>query len=593
MPRRRRFTPSAQQIAQLIDVAQGREKADLAIVNARLVDVYTGEILPDYAVATKGERIAYVGTKPSPTIGPDTQVIDASGKALIPGLIDGHTHLMYFFTPYEFMKQVMAGGTTSVITESPELAFIWGYRGTLNYLAALRNQPMKIFITAPPMVTLSPLAEDHAFGPREIGALLRQEGVVGLGECYWLPAVQGTPRLVDIFAEVQRSGKVMEGHAAGARDDKLVAYIASGFSADHEPISEAEIRERLRLGIHVMVRQGSIRKDLGAISQLVKEGVDLRRVGLGTDGIDPKDLLRDGYMESVVQQGIEMGIAPVRAVQMATINIAEHFGLDHLIGGISPGKWADMLIIPSPETIKAQWVISNGQVTARDGKILIPPRKHTFPRWSLNMLKFPRPFTAEDFALRVGAGEGQVKVRVMDWVTDLVTQEAQLDMRMQNGELRADTDRDIIKAAVIERVHRPGTMALGLVRGFKMRKGAFATSAAWDTGAITVVGVDGEDMAQAANRVVELQGGAVVWADGRVLAELPMPLGGFLTLASVEEIARQQDELYRVVGGLGVPFPDPHLSLTVLSCCAIPFLRMNEEGYADVRNHRQVPLLVE
>ncbi|MEE8472276.1 MAG: adenine deaminase C-terminal domain-containing protein [Dehalococcoidia bacterium] len=592
MPRKR-FTPSSQQIAELMEVAQGRKKADLAIVNARLVDVYTGEVLPDYGVAIKGERIAYVGPNPSLAIGPDTQVIDAAGRTLIPGLIDGHTHLMYFFTPYEFMKQVMAGGTTTVITESPELAFIWGYQGTLSYLASLRNQPMKIFITASPMVTLSPLAEAHAFGPKEIRALLRDEGVVGLGECYWLPAVQGHPRLVEIFAEVQRSGKVMEGHAAGARDDKLVAYIAAGFSADHEPISDKEIRERLRLGMHVLVRQGSIRKDLHALSDIVKEGLDLRRVGFGTDGFDPKDMLEGGYMESIVRQGIAMGIAPVTAVQMATLNTAEHFRLDHLIGGISPGKMADMLIIPSLEDIRAEYVISNGQITARDGKILIPPRKYHFPKRSFNSLQFPRRFTAEDFTIRTGKGDGRVKARVMDWITDLVTQEVQLDVRVQGGEIKADTEADILKAAVIERVHRPGTMAMGLVRGFKMDRGAFATSAAWDTGAITVVGVDAEDMAQAVNRVVELQGAAVVWADGRVMAEIPMPLGGFLTLASIEEIAAQQSVLYKAVGDLGVPFPDPHLSLTVLSCCAIPFFRMNEEGYADLRNNEHVPLLVD
>ncbi len=179
-------------------------------------------------------------------------------------------------------------------------------------------------------------------------------------------------------------------------------------------------------------------------------------------------------MENIVRQGIQMGIPPVTAIQMATLNTAEHFRLDHLIGGISPGKLADMVIIPSLEDIRAEYVISNGQVIARDGKVLIPPRKYNFPRQHFNTFKFPRRFTAEDFSIRAGDGDGRVKARVMDWITDLVTQEVQLDVRVQGGEIRADTDADILKAAVIERVHRPGTMAMGLVRGFKMDRGAWS-----------------------------------------------------------------------------------------------------------------------
>lgn len=585
---------SLKAINQLMDVALGKEKADLAVVNTTLVNVYTGELLPNYSVVVKGERIAYVGPKPNAGIGPATQVIDGAGKVLIPGLIDAHTHLVYLFAPWEFVPYAARGGTTALMTETQEITFALGYEGLREYLASLRGQPIKMYATLPPCVTISPTAEEFAIKPPELRRLLNEPNVVGLGESYWAPVViERNPRLLTYFHEALKAGKVVDGHAAGAREEKLQAYVAAGASSCHEPITAPEVIERLRLGLHVPLRQGSIRRDVKAIVPLLKDKVDLRRVTLGSDGVDPKDLARYGYMEWVVQEAIDAGLEPVKAIQMATINAAEHFTLDNVIGGIAPNKYADMVLVPEVGTMKAQVVISNGRVVARNGQLLVPPRVHPYPDWVKRSFKLPRPLVASDFAIRVGEADGAVKVRAMDFVTDLVTREAVEEVPVRKGQIYPDTARDILKGAAIDRNHRAGQMAVALVRGFKMRKGAFASSGSWDCYNLSVIGASEADMATAVNRVVELQGGAVLVVDGKVIREVPLCIGGYISDQPMDVVARQLNELKLGMEDLGCTFPDPHLSLTLLTTAAIPHLRLCEYGLINLRDGKRVDLVVQ
>ena len=584
---------SVKQISELMNVATGKEKADLAVVNANLVNVYTGELLSNYSVAIKGERVAYVGPKVEPSIGPRTQVIDGTGKVLIPGLIDAHTHLIYLFLPSEFVPYAIRGGTTSLITETQEITFSTGYEGCREYIASLRDQPIKMFATLPPLVTISPTSEEFALTPAQIRKLLREPDVVGLGETYWAPAVQGNKRLLAYFSETMKAGKVVEGHSAGARDEKLMAYVAAGVSSCHEPITIQEVVDRLRLGLHVPLRQGSIRKDIRAIVPMLKDGIELRRVMMCTDGVDPKDLARYGYMEWVVQEAIDVGLDPIKAIQMATINAAEHFSLDNIIGGIAPCKYADMVLIPELKSIKAQLVISNGKIIAQNGQILVPPRRHNFPEWTRHTFKLPRPLTTADFAIKVGDEDGKVKVRVIDYVTDLVSREALEEVPVSGGFISPDIGRDLLKCASIDRLYRPGQMAVALVRGFKMKKGAFASSASWDCGSISVIGASEADMALAVNRLAEIQGGAIVASEGKIVHEVPLPIGGFLSELPMDVVANQLNELKRILAAIGCNLQDPHLSLTLLTTAAIPHLRLSEYGLVNLRDGRRVELVVE
>ena len=583
-------TKTPGEMLQLMKVALGEEKADMAIVNANIVNVYTGEILEDHAISVIGKWIAYVGKNVADAIGPKTEVIDAAGQTVIPGLIDGHTHIAWLFTAAEFLRYAIVGGTTTIVTETLEPYPVSGYDGVIDFLESLRDQPIKILATAPAMVSISKAA--RGVSPEDLANLLARDDVIGLGESYWQSILQESEPMLSNFEQTLKAGKTLEGHSAGASDKKLAAYVAAGISSCHEPINAEQVLERLRLGLHILVREGSIRRDLEEIAKIKDIGIDLRRLILSTDGIEPRDLLEKGYMEFVLQKAIDCGFDPIRAVQMSTLNVAEHFSLDSLIGGIAPGRYADLVIIPNDRTIDAKLVVSNGKVIAREGKLIATPRRHTFTAESLNSVRLPGSMKPSDFIINASLDATEVQVRVIHMVTDLVTAELKMKWPATAGELKADANQDVVKVAAIDRTHNPGKMAVGLIKGLGLKSGAMACSASWDASDIIVVGTDDEDMAEAVNRIYKLQGAAVVCERGEILAELPLPIFGIMSELSIEAIAERLTEIKKTVARLGISFPDPLLTLITLTGAAIPYLRICEEGLVNLKDGRTLPLLV-
>ena len=576
---------------QLMKVALGQEKADLAVINARLVNVYTGELLEDQAITVKGKWIAYVGQNANDAIGPQTEVIDAARQTVIPGLIDGHTHIAWMFTAAEFLKYAMAGGTTTVVTESLEPYPVCGYAGVVDFLESLKDQPIKILATAPAMVSISSAA--RGVSQDDLARLLERDDIIGLGESYWQAILQYPENILPQYEQTLLAGKTLEGHSAGAGDKKLAAYVAGGISSCHEPINAEQVLERLRLGLHILVREGSIRRDLADIAKIKDTGIDLRRLILSTDGVEPRDLIEKGYMEFVLQKAIDYGFDPIAAVQMATLNVAEHFSLDSLIGGIAPGRFADMVMIPDIKTIKARLVISSGKVIARDGQPIAAPRKHTFTKESLNSVTLPQDCLPSDFIITAGDGEEEQNVRFINMVTDLVTAELEMPWPVRGGELKSDANQDVIKVAAIDRTHNPGKKAIGLIKGFGLKSGAMACSASWDTSDIIVAGSNDADMAFAVNHIHTLKGGAVVCENKKVLAELPLPIFGIMSDLPIEKIALQLQEIKKAVADLGVLFPDPLLTLITLTGAAIPYLRICEEGLVNLKSGKTLGLIVD
>jgi adenine deaminase len=575
---------------RLMKVSLGEEKADLAVINAKMVNVYTGELLEDQSITVKDKWIAYVGQNAGDSIGPQTEVIDAGGQTVIPGLIDGHTHIAWMFTAAEFLKYAISGGTTTVVTETIEPYPVCGYEGVIDFLESLRDQPIKILATAPAMVSISRTARDMP--PETLAKLLARDDILGLGESYWQAVLQEPAQLLPRFEQALAVGKTLEGHSAGAGDKKLAAYVAGGISSCHEPINAAQVLERLRMGLHIMVREGSIRRDLAEIAKIKDTGIDLRRLILSTDGVEPRDLIEKGYMEFVLRKAIDYGFDPVAAIQMATLNVAEHFSLDGLIGGIAPGRYADLVIIPDVQTIEAQMVISSGKVVAEKGTLLTAPRQHTFTKQSLNSVKLPRDMKASDFIIGTEPTASQVNARIINMVTDLVTAELAMQWPVTDGQINPNIDQDVIKVAAIDRAHNPGKIYVGLIKGFGLKSGAMACSAAWDTSDIIVVGTNDEDMAGAVNRIRSLQGGALVYENGEVLAELPLPVFGIMSDLPLETIVQRLQEIKSAVSDLGVPFPDPLLTLITLTGAAIPYLRICEEGLVNLKDGKTVELFV-
>jgi adenine deaminase len=575
---------NTEEMRSLAAVALGEKEADLVIENADLVNVYTRELLKGYSVAVKGQWIAYAGPEAGHTIGRGTKLIDAEGKVLIPGLVDGHTHILYYAAPQEFLRYAMVGGTTTIITEVMELAFPLGYPGLLECLDIFKNQPIKIYSTAPPSITFSKDAAKRAPTPEQLKELLKREDILGVGEGFWQEVLQKETNYPALAAEALRLRKTVEGHAAGCRSPRLSAYLNYGVSSCHESVSADEVLEKIRFGVCAMIREGSIRKELDAIVKIKDLDLDLRRAALVTDGADPRDLAAKGHLEHVVQRAVDVGFDPILAIQMATLNVAEHFRLDGLVGGIAPGKCADMVLIPDLRTIKAQCVVSNGVVIAQDGKLTVEPRKAAF---TVNRLE-RRHFSSQDFAIRVNS-QGSVKVRVIDQVTDLVTKEAILELPVQNGEIRADARQNIVKASVIS---CEGRVFTGLLRGQGFREGAMATSGAWETFAVVVVGANDGDMAVAANRIYEMGGGIVICSEGRVQAELPLPVAGILSDLKLEEIAGRLNTIQEKAETLGFRFSDAALTLATLTTAAIPFLRLSEDGLMNVKTGRVAEMVI-
>jgi adenine deaminase len=572
-------------------VSLGQEKADLAVINAKVVNVYTGELLEDQSITVKGKWIAYVGQNAQEAIGPETEVIDADRQTIIPGLIDGHTHIAWMFTPAEFLRYAMAGGTTTVVTETLEPYPVCGYAGVVDFLESLQDQPIKILATAPAVVSISSAA--RGISQDDLAKLLARDDIIGLGESYWQSILQYPEDILPQYEQTLLAGKTLEGHSAGAGDKKLAAYVAAGITSCHEPINAEQVLERLRAGLHILVREGSIRRDLAEIAQIKDRGIDLRRLILSTDGIEPRDLIEKGYMEYVLQKAIDYGFDPIAAVQMATLNVAEHFSLDPLIGGIAPGRMADLVMIPHLKTIDARLVISNGKVIARDGKPVSSPREHTFAGESLHSVNLGKVFKSSDFIISAGTDTQTRNVRVINMVTDLVTAEIEIEWPVTAGEIMPDVDQDVIKVAAIDRTHHPGKLTVGLIKGFGMQSGAMACSASWDASDIIVVGTNDRDMAEAVNRIYALQGGAVVCDKKKIVAELPLPVFGIMSELPIEDIAGRLRQIKHAVSRLGVSFPDPLLTLITLTGAAIPYLRICEEGLVNLKDGQTLTLIVD
>jgi len=576
---------------QLIDVALGREKSDLAVVNASLINVYTGEIIDKTAIAAKGKHIAYVGHDIDDMIGPDTKVIDAAGKTVIPGLIDGHTHLVWLYSIPEFLRYAVPGGTTTIVSETMEAYPVAGLSGVLDVLASFRDQPIKILGTAPAMVSTS--RASSGIPSNDLERILKEDNVVGLGESYWQAVLEDPDTYLPEYAETLRHGKRLEGHSAGAKDRKLNAYVACGISSCHEPITAEDVLERIRLGVHVMIREGSIRRDLEAIAEIRQFGVDSRYCILASDGVDPKDLMDRGYMEFILQKAVESGFSPVEAVQMTTLNVAEHFGLAHVIGGVAPGRFADFLIVPNLETFQPELVVSNGNVVAEKGTLLAGAREHRYQERHYRSIRIRRSIEPASFRIPCHGCGSFTRVRVIDMVTDLVSREIQLDVTVREGRITADPTQDLLKVAAMDRNRSPGKRFTGLIRGFGFQRGALAASNAWDTSDIIAVGVTGNDISHAIARIVELQGGAVLSIDGNIAEEIPMPVFGLESELPVAELAERLLRLNRAAAAEGCTLSDPLLSLVALTGAAIPFFRICEEGLVDLKTGKMFGLFVE
>jgi len=562
-------------LARLISVAKGELPADLILANARVVNVFTGEIEPGN-VAICGESIAGVGNYHQAR-----QVLDLRGRYLAPGLINGHTHLESSMLDVgQYARAVVPQGTLTVVTDLHELANVCGLEGIRYVMDYARRLPLELFLMAPSCVPATSLETSGAdLEPETLRQVLRWKGVIGLGEVMNFPGVLGADATVLDKINLAR-GKVVDGHAPGVTGKNLTAYIAAGIYSDHESVSLDEAREKLRQGMYLMIREGSSEKNLDALLPLVTDRT-YKRCLFVVDDRSCVDLLRDGDIDAVVRKAIRGGLDPVRAIQMATINVAECFRLARL-GAVAPGYTADLIIIGELSSLQIDMVFHQGRLVAKEGKPLFPlyqPRGEELTN-TVNI----KPFDREALRL-LASGETEPVIEIVPG--QIITRKRTEKVKVLDGVVMPDIGRDILKLVVVERHKATGNIGLGLVTGFGLKRGAVASSIAHDSHNVIAVGTNDEDIFIAVKEIEKLQGGLVV-ANGKVLASLALPIAGLLSDEPLEVVVDKLERLEQIAKDLGTTLPSPFATLSFLALPVIPELRLTDLGLVDVNEFKLI-----
>jgi adenine deaminase len=551
-------------LAELISVARGETPADLILANARVINVFSGEIEAGN-VAIHGERIAGVGDYRQAK-----KVLDLGGKYIAPGLINGHIHPESSMLDIgQYARAVIPHGTTALVTDLHEIANVRGVEGIKYVLDYAHRLPFDLFLMAPSCVPATPQENAGAsIGAADIRQLLKREECLGLGEVMNFPGVLGGDEAVLKKISLAED-RIVDGHAPGVSGKNLKGYIAAGIYSDHESVSLDEAREKLRQGMTLMIREGSAEKNLEALLPLVTDKTYSRCLFV-VDDRSCIDLLHDGDIDAVVRKAIGLGLEPVRAIQLATINPARYFRRDRL-GGVAPGYMANLIVLSDLPRLEIEMVFYRGKMVAQEGKPLF-----TLPQASKGLTNTIniKPFNIE--ALRLSSSEEAMPV------IEVVPGQIITRKRMEKIRAIPDTSRDILKLVVVERHKATGNIGVGLVSGFGLKKGALASSIAHDSHNIIVVGTSDEDIFAAIKEIERLEGGLVTTAQGRVLASLPLPIAGILSPEPLEVVVGKLEKLERIAAELGTKLVSPFATLSFLALPVIPEIRLTDRGLVEL-----------
>ena len=593
------MTSSAKLTRSLVEVAMGRAHADLVIRNGQWVCVQSGEIIDGTDVAIVNGRVAFVGWDASHTVGKDTVVIDAHGKYLVPGLLDGHMHVESgMVTVTEFVRAVAPRGTTGMFIDPHEIANVFGWKGVKLMVDEAQKQPIHVFVQVPSCVPSAPGFETPGatITPDDVAEALTWPGVIGLGEMMNFPGVANSDaKMLAEMASTHAANKTIGGHYASP-DLGLPfhGYVAGGAEDDHEGTRAEDAIARVRQGMKAMLRYGSAWHDVATqVKAITKNKLDPRRFLLCTDDSHAQTITQEGHMDRVLRHAIAMGLNPMTAIQMCTINTAEHFGLTREMGLIAPGRWADILLVEDLRNFHAEIVVAKGQVIAQKGKWTSELPVVSHPKWVTNSVNLKRELKADDFVLKVEGQKQKVKANVIGVIENQApTRHLTFEMEPVNGEVKADTASDIAKVALVERHKGTGAVTMGLVSGFGLtRKCAIASTVAHDCHQMIVVGTDEASMAAAANSLARSGGGQVVVIDGKVRAQVELQIAGLMSTERAEVVAKKAAAVLEEFVNCGCELNNPNMQLSLLGLVVIPELRISDKGLLDVTTFKFIPVL--
>ena len=581
----------------LAAVAQGRQPAETVITNAKLINVCTGEILSGTDVAVACGRIALVGDAKH-CIGEGTKVIDAGGSYLAPGFLDGHIHVESSMMGVgEYARAVVPHGTVGIYMDPHEICNVLGLEGVKCMIEDSKRTPLKTMVTTPSCVPAVPGFEDtgSSIGPEEIAETMKWDSVVGLGEMMNFPGVLSSDEHThNEIGETLKADKVVTGHYSMPETGKgLNAYIASGVRCCHESTRMEDALEKMRLGMYSMFREGSAWHDLHEVAKSVTEHkVDTRFAVLISDDTHPYTLMTNGHLDHIVRRAVEEGIDAVTAIQMVTINCAQCFRMDQDLGSIAPGKCADLVFIGDLAKINITRVLIDGETVAENGAMTRTFEPYHYPDWAMHSMHVRDAITPESF--RIPADGEEVTVRVIEVIPARVGSfERHVKLAVSDGLVQSDPEQDVLKTAVFERHHETGKVGFGFVKGFGIKCGAMASTVAHDAHNLLVIGTNDEDMAIAANALIQCGGGMTAVQNGKVLGTVPLPIAGLMNDKPLEEMSDIVEKLGKAWQQIGCSMVSPFMTMALISLACLPELRLTDRGLVDCTTFQFVPLFVE
>jgi adenine deaminase len=583
----------------LFEVALGKQMSDKVILNGKVVGVVSGEVFRA-DIAIKGERIALVGDVQK-TIGKGTEIINAKDLYLCPGFIDAHVHIeSSFLLPEEYGRLVIKKGTTAVFSDPHEIAYVLGLRGIQFMLDRGRNSPVKIFGHVTPKLPhlISGGVETYGveFDESDVIQLLAGENITSLGEQTFSKFLR-SEKFFDVIEKAKQKGVSIEGSAHSLVGEKLNAFISAGIQSDHEAVAKPEAEERLRLGIRLMIREGSTERNLEkTIKALTETGLDSRYACFCTDDKTAEDLDQEGHIDHCIRKSIKLGLAPIGAYQMASLNGAQYYGLDREIGSIGPGKVGDIVFLENLETCRVSHVMSNGKMLVIDGKLIWSHEREAVPEWTMRTVNIKRQLTPDDFKIRTSISDGKVLCRVIGVIPcENLTDPLEEWLKVTDGEILPSQENNILKFSTIERYGRTNgpNIGLGFIKGIKMAKGAIGISVAHDTHNIAILGVSSTDMAVVVNEIARIGGGLAAAADGKVIGSLPLEVAGLMSCLPANELITKLNMLHKDVKDvLGLELDCPFVAISFHSSSGIPKIKVTDKGLVDTIRGKIIPVII-
>jgi len=569
----------------VVDVAKGAVHADCVITNGKIVNVYTKEIY-DGGVAICGDYIAAVGDV-AYTIGPDTKQIDAQGGYLLPGFVDGHIHPESTnLSISQFAEVVLAHGTTSIMSDLHEVGVVGGKEAIEFVLDENAKTPLKLHFVVPSHVPFAPGLETSGgtFDNNIVKEMLKRPDAVGLSEIVNVYAINSFPDLMQSIEHTKAAGLSLQGHMPKSEGPELQALTAMGMNSDHEALTGQDAVDRARMGLSVLLREGSVARSLkDTLEGLMANNIDLNVASIITDDLHTCDVVDRGHLDDAVRSALSYGLDFATAIQLVTLNPAKAFRLDGKIGSLTPGRLADINITTGPEAFEIKKVFASGQLIAENGKPVktFPVLKHDSSL--LNTVNLKRPVTGDDFYVTTEKSATTAEVMAMQtlpWIP--ITTPNQVKLKVQDGRVLCDTEQDVLYIAQVERYGKNGNIGKAFMSGFGLKEGAIASSVGHDNHNIIVMGANTEDMAIAVNRLAELGGGQIVVNNGKVVEEVALPILGLMSDKDAWTLAAEKKKLISAAHNQGCTIAMPYMFLSFICLACIPAFAVTDHGFVDV-----------